>query len=36
MRVVPLDSFLHQAADNYELLSNIQNKKIKIKKTYSG
>jgi hypothetical protein len=29
-----LDSFLHGAAQNFELLSNIQDKKLKIK-TYS-
>jgi hypothetical protein len=27
-----LDSFLHEAAQNFELLSNIQDKKLKIKK----
>jgi hypothetical protein len=31
-----LDSFLHEAAQNFELLSNIQDKKIKNKKTSSG
>jgi hypothetical protein len=30
-----LDSFLHEAAQNFELLSNIQDQKSKIK-TYSG
>ncbi len=31
-----LDSFLHEAAQNFELLSNVKDKKLKITKTYCG
>jgi hypothetical protein len=31
-----LDSFLHEAAHNFELLSNIKDQKQKFKKTYGG